>query len=106
MDKAKLLEVQWQVGDRPSLDTTVEVEPPSVTSYRKRDVKSSSGEQWSVRPIKPRTDALRHPDNVFHECTVGSPKGREPHGDGTPIVVDGVTPIHGSWESQLQGKGG
>jgi hypothetical protein len=27
MDKAKLLEVQWQVRDRRSLDTTVEVEP-------------------------------------------------------------------------------
>jgi hypothetical protein len=27
MGKAKLLEVQWQVGDYSSLDTTVEVKP-------------------------------------------------------------------------------
>ena len=28
MGKAKLLEVQWQVGDPSSFDTTTEVEPP------------------------------------------------------------------------------
>ena len=27
MGKAELLEVQWQVGDKPSLDTTVKVKP-------------------------------------------------------------------------------
>ena len=59
-----------------------------------------------ARPIKPRTDILTHPDNVIHDCTAGSPKGCKSYGDGNPIVVDGVTPIHGGWESQLQGEGG
>jgi hypothetical protein len=59
-----------------------------------------------MRPIKPRTDALSHSDNVLHDRTAGSPTGREPYGDGNPIVVGGVTPTHGGWESQPQGEGG
>jgi hypothetical protein len=59
-----------------------------------------------MRPIKPRTDTLSHSNNVIRDRTAGSPKGREPYGDGDPIVVGGVTPTHGGWESQLQGKGG
>ena len=58
-----------------------------------------------MRPIKPRTDTLSHPDNVIRDCTTGSPKGREPQGDGASIVVGGVTPTHGGWESQPQGEG-
>lgn len=106
MGKAKLLEVQWRVGDKPSLDTTVKIEPRRKHLDCCRGVNSSRREQWSMRPIKPRTDALSHPDNVLHDCTTGSPKGREPYGDGAPIVVGGVTTTHGSWESQLQGEGG
>ena len=59
-----------------------------------------------MRPIKLRKDTLSHPDNVIHDCTAGSPKGREPYGDGAPIVVGGVTPTQGGWESQPQGEGG
>jgi hypothetical protein len=58
-----------------------------------------------MRPIKLRTDTLSHSDNVIHDCTAGSPKGREPYGDGASIVVGGVTTTHGGWESQPQGKG-
>jgi hypothetical protein len=36
----------------------------------------------------------------------GSPTSREAHGDGVPIVLVGVTPYQGAWESQVQGKGG
>jgi hypothetical protein len=36
----------------------------------------------------------------------GLPTGREPYGDGDPIVVAGVTPRHGEWESHLQGEVG
>jgi hypothetical protein len=35
---------------------------------------------------------------------VGSPTGREPYGDGVPIVVVGVTPHQGERESRSQGK--
>ena len=91
MGKARLLEVQWRVGDGASLDTTAEVEPRQQHQVWS-DAKSSCREQWSVRPIKPRTDALSHPDNVARDRTAGSPTGREPYGDGDPIVVGGVTP--------------
>src|ERR671917_1190754 len=37
---------------------------------------------------------------------VGSPKGREPYGDGGPVVVVGITPYQGRRESRLQGQGG
>ena len=35
---------------------------------------------------------------------VGSPKGREPYGDGVPVVVAGVTPGQGGRESRPQGE--
>jgi hypothetical protein len=40
------------------------------------------------------------------ETNVGSPKGREPYGDGGPVVVAGVTTCQGGRESRPQGKGG
>jgi len=36
---------------------------------------------------------------------VGSPKGREPYGDGAPVVVAGVTTRQGGRESRPQGEG-
>ena len=36
---------------------------------------------------------------------VGSPKGREPYGDGVPVVVVGVAPHQGVRESRKQGEG-
>ena len=68
-------------------------------------MKSSYREQGLTKPIKPRKDTLRRPDNVDHDCTAGSPTGREPYGDGNSIVVGGVTTTQGSWESQPQGEG-
>lgn len=59
-----------------------------------------------MRPGKPRTGTLTHPENVFRDRTAGSPTGREPYGDGNPIVVGGVTTTYGDWESQSQGEGG
>ena len=35
----------------------------------------------------------------------GSPTSHEAHGDGASIVLGGVTPSQGAWESQVQGKG-
>jgi hypothetical protein len=51
----------------------------------------------------------RAPTSRSHvECrrNVGSPTGREPDGDGAPIVVAGVTPRHGGRDSRPQGEGG
>jgi len=39
------------------------------------------------------------------ETNVGSPVGREPYGDGVPVVVVGVTPHQGVRESRKQGEG-
>src|SRR6266508_1587021 len=36
--------------------------------------------------------------------TTGSPTGREPQGDGEPMVVVGVTPHQGARESRVQGE--
>jgi len=58
-----------------------------------------------MRPIKPRKDTLSRSDNVIHDCTAGSPMGREPYGDGNSIVVGGVTPTQGGRESRPQGEG-
>jgi hypothetical protein len=59
-----------------------------------------------MRPITLRTDVRCHPENVTHDCTAGSPTGRESYGDGDSIVVGGVTPTQGGWtRSQPQGEG-
>jgi hypothetical protein len=46
---------------------------------------------------------------VTLSCTtrtnVGSPTGREPYGDGVPVVVVGVTTHQGGRESRPQGEG-
>jgi hypothetical protein len=39
------------------------------------------------------------------ETNVGSPKGREPHGDTVPVVVAGVTTCQGGREGRPQGEG-
>jgi hypothetical protein len=59
-----------------------------------------------MRPIKPRTDALSHSDNVIYDCTTGLPMGREAYGNGASIVVVGVTTHQGGCEiKQPQGQG-
>ncbi len=40
------------------------------------------------------------------ETNAGSPTGREPYGDGGPVVVAGVTSRRGGRESPPQGEGG
>jgi hypothetical protein len=42
---------------------------------------------------------------VRRRRTAGSPTGREPYGDGVPVVVVGVTSHQGGRESRPQGKG-
>ncbi len=43
--------------------------------------------------------------NVQLDRNSGSPTRGNPHGDGASIVLVGVTPYQGAWESQVQGKG-
>jgi hypothetical protein len=53
------------------------------------------GDEWDAYVTLGRTTGTN----------VGSPAGREPHGDGVPIVVVGVTTHQGGRESRLQGEG-
>jgi hypothetical protein len=53
------------------------------------------GDEWGAYVTLGRTS----------RTNAGSPVGREPHGDGVPIVVVGVTAHQGGRESRLQGKG-
>jgi len=50
-------------------------------------------------------DGLRRARHVQRRRTAGSPTGREPYGDGVPVVVAGVTTCQGGRESRPQGKG-
>ncbi len=54
------------------------------------------GDEWDAYVTLPRATGTN----------VGSPTGREPHGDGGPVVVAGVTTGQGRRESRLQGEGG
>ena len=54
------------------------------------------GDEWDAYVTLPRTTVTN----------VGSPNGREPQGDGGPVVVAGVTPGQGGRESRPQGEGG
>jgi hypothetical protein len=54
------------------------------------------GDEWDAYVTLPRATGTN----------VGSPTGREPQGDGGPVVVAGVTPGQGGRESRPQGEGG
>ena len=53
------------------------------------------GDEWGAYVTLGRTTGTN----------AGSPAGREPQGDGVPVVVVGVTTHQGKRESRLQGKG-
>jgi len=49
---------------------------------------------------------LRRARDVQRRRTAGSPTGREPYGDGVPVVVAGVTTCRGDRESRATGRRG
>jgi hypothetical protein len=53
------------------------------------------GDEWDAYVTLSRTA----------RTNMGSPTGRESYGDGGPVVVAGVTPGQGGWESRPQGEG-
>ena len=53
------------------------------------------GDEWGAYVTLERTT----------RTNAGSPTGREPYGDGVPVVVVGVTTHQGGRESRPQGKG-
>ncbi len=105
MGKAKLLEVQWSVGDYSSLDTTVEVKPRQQLLVQAESCEILLSGTMVSETYQTTKRHPKLPDNVIHDCTAGSPTGREPYGDGNSIVAGGVTSTQGSRENRLQGEG-
>lgn len=68
----------------PLLTQWLRSSPDSSTLYRLRDVKSSCREQGSVRPIKPRKDALIHPSTSFMTVLRDRLKDASPRATETP----------------------
>ena len=75
----------------------------AITVFLKRTVNALCGE-WPVTNGLEDKQAL----SALHvqlDRNSGLPKGRKAHGNGASIVLVGVTPYQGAWESQVQGKG-
>ena len=64
-----------------------------------------SAERCPVRAIKEMNGAPTSRSDVQQGRTRDQPSGREPQGDGVPIVVAGATPRQGGRESRPQGEG-
>ena len=106
MAKAELLEPQspddekvTSVGMAPDADVTpgagivpVPVQPSGCGAMPNEGIQ---GDEWGAYVTLGRTT----------RTNAGSPAGREPQGDGVPIVVVGVTTHQGGRESRLQGQG-
>ena len=64
-----------------------------------------SVERSPVRGIKEMSGTPTSRSDVQQRRTRDQPSGREPQGDGVPIVVVGVAPHQGGRESRPQGEG-
>ena len=105
MAKAGLLEAQSPVMRFASAGTTPETGAASCPGVNSLARASSGrgtmpnegiqGDEWAAYVTLTRAT----------ETNVGSPTGREPYGDGVPIVVAGVTTCQGGRESRPQGEG-
>ena len=58
-----------------------------------------------MRAIKEMSGTPTSRSDVQQRRTRDQPSGREPQGDGVPIVVVGVAPHQGGRESRPQGEG-
>src|SRR5512143_4110135 len=72
--------------------TTWSGQPPGRRAMPSEGIK---GDEWAAYVVLLCTTGTN----------AGSPVGREPHGDGAPVVVAGVTTGQGGRESRLQGQG-
>jgi hypothetical protein len=77
--------------------------PVSTSCEGRRNLREV--ERCPVRAFKEMSRPPKSRSIRTTRTNVGSPKGREPYGDGGFVVVVGVTPHQGVRESRKQGKG-
>jgi hypothetical protein len=77
--------------------------PATTSLFCRRNLRSV--ERCPVRAIKEMSGAPKSRSDVQQRRTRDQPTGREPHGDGVPIVVVRFTPHQGGRESRPQGEG-
>jgi hypothetical protein len=77
--------------------------PATTSLFCRRNLRSA--ERCPVRAIKEMSGAPKSRSDVQQRRTRDQPTGREPQGDGVPIVVVRVTPHQGGRESRPQGEG-
>ena len=80
--------------------------PSAAMESASRPWQSLAGGRCAVSASKGMSGESKSLYDVPWRRNTGSPKGREPYGDGVLIVVAGVTPRLGERESRLQGEGG
>ncbi len=102
-ERLDCLKSSGKLETKPSLDTMIYVEPRThLCSFAAEG--NLSSENLVNATAHATNGPLRHPDNVPHDCTAGSPTRREAYGDGAAIVVGGVTTTQGDRESRSQGE--
>jgi len=103
MVKAILLETQFPVGVCATLSNSYCNE--SLVYPDCKIVRGSTPPGTGIMQSHNGTNGSPKSVAKKHVRNTGLPTGREPYGNGATIVVVGVTPHQGSWESQLQGEG-
>ena len=112
--KAELPQPQMPASNPTPLRPRLSAGPPPDDANEPSETRTEEagrghpprGGHRPVRPGKASNGAPTARSNVSHPGNAGLPTGREPDGNGVPVVVVGVTPHHGGRESRPQGEGG
>ena len=106
MVKAGLLDssVSRRCNSSSAGKTSVTGAGPATASYSgRRNLQGT--ERCLTKAFKATNETPKSRYIRATETNVGSPTGREPHGDGVPVVVVGVATHQGGRESRPQGQG-
>jgi len=103
MVKAILLEIQFLVGVSPTLSNSYCYE--SFVYLGSQVTQGNTLRKTGIMQSHNGTNGLPKSVSKNHVRNTGLPTGRESYGNGATVVVVGVTPHQGGWESQPQGEG-
>jgi hypothetical protein len=106
MVKAGLLDssVSRRCNSSSAGKTSVTGAGPATASYSgRRNLQGT--ERCLTKALKATNETPKSRYIRATETNVGSPTGREPHGDGVPVVVVGVATHQGGRESRPHGEG-